>query len=281
MNNTTDIKNVSELIVEKEDAPVYDAKGKPITGVKTDLEDDKSAVNVSEISRPKWCKSEEYEFQLKGILDVWFTLLPDVNLSDEYGFVTVLKKESGQVTLWNFTDSTYKVAHTLTAAELTGVQTLEMDNDGWPKTAKATIVIDMDAISVETVVNTMSAVNRVTVSKTPLTNNQKIIKAEQSKIESDLALENDRLSRMLLSEVIQVVGGIIRDENDIITKANIVWPDNSNGVITFADFNSDALAYDSYVITHIDSNSSVNQAKVTRDTSGNVTEKPILTINTL
>lgn len=69
-----------------------------------------------------------------------------------------------------------------------------------------------------------------------------------------------------------------RDSDGVITTAAVVWPDSSSGTFTRTTKNATFLTIDSYTVTHADSGKTVTQSAVTRDSSGNVTAQPVLTV---
>jgi len=71
---------------------------------------------------------------------------------------------------------------------------------------------------------------------------------------------------------------ITRDVNELISTATVIWADGSLGVITYGDYNATAVAYDSFIVTHINSGLTVTQPKVTRNAANNITTKPMVTI---
>lgn len=68
------------------------------------------------------------------------------------------------------------------------------------------------------------------------------------------------------------------DSNGLITTGTVKWPDGSAGTFTTTTTNSTWIAIDAYTITHTNSGKTVTQTAVTRDTNGNVTAKPALTV---
>lgn len=68
------------------------------------------------------------------------------------------------------------------------------------------------------------------------------------------------------------------DSDNVITTATAKWPDGSAGTFTTTTKNSTWLAIDAFTITHTDSSKTVTQAAVTRDSEGNITVKPALTV---
>lgn len=68
------------------------------------------------------------------------------------------------------------------------------------------------------------------------------------------------------------------DSDGLITTGTAKWPDGSAGTFTTTTKNSTWIAIDAYTITHTNSSKTVTQAAVTRDTNGNVTAKPALTV---
>lgn len=68
------------------------------------------------------------------------------------------------------------------------------------------------------------------------------------------------------------------DADNVPTTATAKWPDASAGTFTTTTKNTTWMAIDAYTITHTDSSQTVTQAAVTRDSNGNVTTKPALTV---
>lgn len=69
-----------------------------------------------------------------------------------------------------------------------------------------------------------------------------------------------------------------RDSDGVITNATVSWPDGSAGTFTRTTKNATFLTIDAYTVTHTDSGKTVTQSAVTRDSSGNVTAQPALTV---
>ena len=69
-----------------------------------------------------------------------------------------------------------------------------------------------------------------------------------------------------------------RDSDGVITTASVSWPDSSTGTFTRATKNATFLTIDAYTVTHTDSGKTAIQSAVTRDSSGNVTAQPAITI---
>ena len=63
-----------------------------------------------------------------------------------------------------------------------------------------------------------------------------------------------------------------------VQNANVQWPDGSAGVYTASQYNALAGNYDSYTVTHAQSGKTVTQPAVTRDSVGDITQQPALTI---
>lgn len=68
------------------------------------------------------------------------------------------------------------------------------------------------------------------------------------------------------------------DSDSVISSATVKWPDTSAGTFTRTTKNTTFLAIDAYTISHTDSGKTVTQAAVTRDSDGNITVKPALTV---
>lgn len=74
-------------------------------------------------------------------------------------------------------------------------------------------------------------------------------------------------------------GAITRDSNGVPTTFAVVWPDGSAGVFTTTATDATTGAINAYTVTHTTSGKTVTQAAVTRDTTGAVTNKPLLTVS--
>lgn len=70
------------------------------------------------------------------------------------------------------------------------------------------------------------------------------------------------------------------DVDGLIEGATVRWPDGSAGVFASV-VNEELLTIDGYSITHVASNQRVVQASVARDATGNVTNKPALTVEAI
>lgn len=68
------------------------------------------------------------------------------------------------------------------------------------------------------------------------------------------------------------------DADGVPTTATVKWPDASAGTFTTTTKNSTWLAVDAYTISHTASGKTVTQTAVTRDSNGQVTVKPALTV---
>ena len=71
---------------------------------------------------------------------------------------------------------------------------------------------------------------------------------------------------------------ITYDADGVPTTATVKWPDASAGTFTTTTKNSTWLAVDAYTISHTASGKTVTQTAVTRDSNGQVTVKPALTV---
>ncbi len=69
-----------------------------------------------------------------------------------------------------------------------------------------------------------------------------------------------------------------RDSDGVITTATLTWPDGSAGVFTTVVKNATFLVIDSFTVTHTASGRTITQPTMTRDSNGNVTVRPALTI---
>lgn len=71
---------------------------------------------------------------------------------------------------------------------------------------------------------------------------------------------------------------IARDSDGVVTTATVKWPDGSGGTFTTTAKNATWTAIDSYTISHTDSGQTVTQSTVTRNSDGEITTKPALTV---
>lgn len=71
---------------------------------------------------------------------------------------------------------------------------------------------------------------------------------------------------------------ITRDSDGVVTTATVKWPDGSAGTLTTVTKNDTWLCVDAYTISHTDSSKTVTQSAVTRNTNGEITTKPALTV---
>lgn len=63
-----------------------------------------------------------------------------------------------------------------------------------------------------------------------------------------------------------------------ISTATAKWPDGAAGTFTATTINATYESIDAYTITHASSGKTVTQAAVTRNSDGNITAKPALTV---
>lgn len=73
-----------------------------------------------------------------------------------------------------------------------------------------------------------------------------------------------------------ISGNVHRDANDVITTADVVWPDGVTGTFTTLAVSTAGDAVDSYRITH--SGQTFTQPTVTRDVNGAVTYRPAIVV---
>ena len=89
--------------------------------------------------------------------------------------------------------------------------------------------------------------------------------------------ENDELKAWANAGAYSISSATI-DSDDVITTATVTWPDGSAGTFTRTTKNTTFLTIDAYTVTHTDSGKTVTQPTMTRDSNGNVTAQPALTI---
>jgi hypothetical protein len=71
---------------------------------------------------------------------------------------------------------------------------------------------------------------------------------------------------------------ITRDSDNVVSSATVVWPDGSSGTFTRTAKNATFLTVDAYTVTHTASSHTLTQGAVTRDSFGNITSQPAITI---
>lgn len=71
---------------------------------------------------------------------------------------------------------------------------------------------------------------------------------------------------------------ITRDSDGVVTTATVKWPDGSAGTFTTTTKNTTWLCVDAFTISHTDSSLTVTQSEVTRNSAGEITTKPALTV---
>lgn len=89
--------------------------------------------------------------------------------------------------------------------------------------------------------------------------------------------ENDELKAWANAGAYSISSATI-DSDGVITTATVTWPDGSAGTFTRTTKNTTFLTIDAYTVTHTDSGKTVTQPTMTRDSNGNVTAQPALTI---
>lgn len=89
--------------------------------------------------------------------------------------------------------------------------------------------------------------------------------------------ENDELKAWTNSGAFAITSAT-RDSDGVITTATVAWPDGSAGTFTRTTKNAIWLVIDAYTVTHSASGKTVTQAAVTRDSNGNITAQPSLTV---
>lgn len=91
--------------------------------------------------------------------------------------------------------------------------------------------------------------------------------------------ENTRLKSWAYSQSFELVSAT-RNSNDVITTANIKWPDGATGTFTATTINNTFNTIDAWQATHILSGvtKTITQSAVTRNLNGAVTAQPEITI---
>lgn len=86
-----------------------------------------------------------------------------------------------------------------------------------------------------------------------------------------------RLLEIAASEGYQIVAAAY-DDDGVVTTATVLWPDGSSGAFTTVTKNTDFLTVDAYTLTHENSGKTVTQSTVSRNSDGQITIKPALTL---
>jgi hypothetical protein len=89
---------------------------------------------------------------------------------------------------------------------------------------------------------------------------------------------NEKLRAWTLSGAYSLTSAT-RDVDGVITTATVSWPDGSSGTFTTTTKNATFLTVDAYTVTHAGFSRTATQSAVTRDSSGNVTAQPAITIS--
>lgn len=71
---------------------------------------------------------------------------------------------------------------------------------------------------------------------------------------------------------------ITRDTSGQVSTITVRWPDDSAGTLTVTTVNATWEAVDAYTITHVDSGRKVIQTAPTRNSDGDITAMPVLTV---
>lgn len=91
------------------------------------------------------------------------------------------------------------------------------------------------------------------------------------------SLESDLLVAWAQSEAYMLTSAV-RDANEVVSSATVMWPDRTAGVLTVTATDPVTGAINAYTLTHPANNQTVTQAAMTRDSSGAVTAQPTLTV---
>jgi len=89
---------------------------------------------------------------------------------------------------------------------------------------------------------------------------------------------NEKLRAWTLSGAYSLTSAT-RDVDGVITTATVSWPDGSSGTFTTTTKNTTFLTVDAYTVTHTGFSRTATQPAVTRDSGGNVTAQPAITIS--
>ncbi len=90
---------------------------------------------------------------------------------------------------------------------------------------------------------------------------------------------HQQLIEWTLSEAF-AISSVSYDVNGIMATASVTWPDETTGVWTTTEANTDFLVPDAFTITYVKYGvtTTVTQSTVTRDEDGNVTDQPLPTV---
>ena len=117
-----------------------------------------------------------------------------------------------------------------------------------------------------------------------VTNHQKItqtIRLSNGPVSGSQNASSDvRLIEMVQAGAYQMTSRTL-DSDNVITSADVVWPDGATGMYDIVEKNNTFLVADSFQVTYISDTIErvVLQPLVTRNASGYITLKPALTVN--
>jgi hypothetical protein len=89
---------------------------------------------------------------------------------------------------------------------------------------------------------------------------------------------NERLKELVSAGAYELTV-LLRDSNDVVTNATVLWPDGTYGVFLCTSNNPTWLTVDSYTITYTNAGKTITQSTVLRNATGAITNKPALTIS--
>jgi hypothetical protein len=95
----------------------------------------------------------------------------------------------------------------------------------------------------------------------------------------NLISTDQRLKEMAeCGSFIKSISSVTRDGDDVLTGIVFKWPDGSDGVFTLTTKNNTWLAVDAFTITHVTSGKIITQPAISRDSNGNISVKPAMTV---
>lgn len=103
------------------------------------------------------------------------------------------------------------------------------------------------------------------------------VNANEAGLAGGAGVFDETLKEWVTAEAYEVTSATL-DSDQVPTTATVKWPDGSAGTFTTTTKNTTWKAVDAFTVSHTDSGKTVTQAAVTRDSNGNVTTKPALTV---
>lgn len=76
----------------------------------------------------------------------------------------------------------------------------------------------------------------------------------------------------------ELVSGFTYDADDVLTEANVIWPDGSAGVYTTLTVDPEHLVPSSFTVSHTNGGLTATQGLLVRNDAGNITTNAGITV---